>query len=282
MTVDGAGHGRHDWHDLSPEQLGEIITALRAVGREHQAEADQARRLADRLEVRLAAARQADRRRRKAAILARMRDLGLVAALGAGIGAAVRAARDHPGAALLTGAGLSVPAAGLIIAVAPVQVPALSDGHHRGSPGPVRTVYVPSRAAPSPRVTVTVTATPSPTSSPPPSGTPTPPPSGTPTPTPEPTGTPAPSPEPVIAVPGDDSDGRRDDQPAPEPTPTQPEPEPAAPADQPPGGVGARGVCVLGHHLPLPVLDARILCRPAHVPAEPRPAGTRGLPRRRV
>lgn len=92
MTVDGAGHG----HDLPPDELEKLIAALRAAGREHQAEAAHALRLAEQLEARLVAVQQAERRRRKAAILARMRELGLVAAIGTALGAAVRGARDHP------------------------------------------------------------------------------------------------------------------------------------------------------------------------------------------
>jgi len=79
--MDGPGHGPR-WNDLPPEQLAEIIAALRAEGREHQTEAEHARRLADQLEAQLVALQQADRRRRKAAWLTRMWELGLVAAIG--------------------------------------------------------------------------------------------------------------------------------------------------------------------------------------------------------
>jgi len=200
--VDGPGHGPRDWHDLPPEQLEAIIAALRAEGRAHQAEADQALRLADRLEAQLVAARQADRRRRKAAILARMRELGLAAAIGAGIGAAVRAARCNPALAAAVSAGVAVPAAGLVVIASPVHVAVMERGGH-AEPQPARTVYASAPAAPRFTVTASPSAAASPTPTPSPTGTST----ATPTPTPTPTGTPSPVPTapttaPTTAPPG--------------------------------------------------------------------------------
>jgi len=58
--VDGPG-GPLSWRDLPPDELEKLIAALRAEGREYQAEAAHALRLAEQLEARLAALQQADR-----------------------------------------------------------------------------------------------------------------------------------------------------------------------------------------------------------------------------